>query len=84
MAANVEVERNSTENNLSVLRRFTKRVQGAGILPRIRKIRYQEREQSHYKVKKRTLESLKKKSEIELLIKQGKMAPQTERFQRKK
>ena len=37
---NIEVVKGANENNVSVLRRFTKRVQGAGVLPRVRSKRY--------------------------------------------
>jgi len=70
---NIEVEKNNNENNLSLLRRFTKRVQGAGILPRVRSIRYQTRKLSAYKTKMKTLKSIKRKKEVEKLIKMGKM-----------
>lgn len=70
---NVEVTKNNNENNAGVLRRFTKRVQGAGILPRVRGIRYSSRVLSSYKTKMKTLKTLKKKEEILKLIKLGKM-----------
>jgi hypothetical protein len=56
-----------------MLRRFTKKVQGSGILPRVRSIRYATRTESSYKKKVRTLNGLKKKANIEELIKMGKM-----------
>jgi ribosomal protein S21 len=67
---NIEVEKNNNENNLSLLRRFTKRVQGSGILPRVRSIRYKSRKLSDCKTEK----SIKRKKEVELLIKLGKFA----------
>ncbi len=70
---NIEVEKNSNESNTSVLRRFTKKVQGSGILPRVRSIRYSGRKLSDYKVKISRLTSLSRKAEIENLIKMGKM-----------
>ncbi|MEI7480390.1 MAG: hypothetical protein WCJ59_02065 [bacterium] len=76
---NVEVNRNNNENGTSVLRRFTKRVQAAGILPRVRSIRYSGRVLSHYKTKMKTLESLKRKTEIAKLIKLGKMTERNSR-----
>jgi len=79
---NVEVSRNPNENNLSVLRRFTKRVQGAGILPRVRGIRYASRVLSPYKVKMKTLEGIKRKENIKELIKLGKMPEKPARFTR--
>lgn len=73
---NVRVEKNSNENTASLIRRFTKRVQGSGILRRVRGIRYRNRAPSTYLTKKRKLTSLKKKEEREELIKLGKM-PET-------
>ena len=70
---NVEVTKNSNENNASVLRRFTKRVQGSGVLPRVRGLRYSSRVLSYYKTKMKTLKTLKKREEIAKLVKLGKM-----------
>ncbi len=79
---NVEITRNSTENSLGVIRRFTKKVQSAGVLPRVRSIRYNERGLSSYKIKMKTLKSLKRKAEIQELIKMGKMPEKTSRYSR--
>lgn len=70
---NVEVERNQNENNLSVLKRFTRRVQGSGILPRVRSIRYNSRKRSEYVKKKQTLKVLEHRKNIAELVKLGKM-----------
>ncbi|MEK7607565.1 MAG: hypothetical protein AAB484_01380 [Patescibacteria group bacterium] len=75
MATNVEVTRNGTENPLGLLRRFTKRVQGSGVLPRVRGIRYHERTLSHYKTKMKTLQSIKHRFEVMRDIKLGKINP---------
>lgn len=82
MAINVEVTRNANENTLGVLRRFTKRVQGAGVLPRVRSIRYASRVLSSYKVKKKTLKTLARRAEVAELIKMGKMTEKTSRYGR--
>ncbi len=79
---NAEVTRNGSENSLGILRRFTKKVQGAGILPRVRSLRYNQRVLSSYKTKMKTLKSLKRKAEIQELIKLGKMPEKTSRFSR--
>jgi len=71
---NVRVEKNPNENTTSLIRRFTKRVQGAGILRRVRGMRYRDREPSTFLVKKRKLTSLKKRAEREELIKLGKIS----------
>lgn len=77
---NVEVSKNGTENSMGILRRFTKRVQGAGILPRVRSLRYNKRSLSHYKTKMKTLKSIKRKIEVLELIKLGKIQEKTSRF----
>ncbi len=74
MAVNVEVERTENENAANLLRRFTKRVQGSGVLRKVRSIRYRNRPESKVSRKKHTLKSINKKKEIEELIKWGKMA----------
>ena len=82
MATNVEVTRNGTENPLGLLRRFTKRVQGSGILPRVRGERYYERTLSPYKRKMKTLEALKRREERLEQIKLGKINPDLPRGKR--
>jgi hypothetical protein len=75
---NVEVTKTANENNVGIIRRFTKKVQGSGILPKVRSKRYSLRELSFYKNKKNTLKNLKRKAEIMDLIKMGKMADRVE------
>lgn len=82
-SVNIEVVKGPNENNLSVLRRFTKRVQGAGILSRVRSKRYNDREQSYNVRKNKTVAYLKKKAEIAELTKAGKMTELT-KFSRRK
>lgn len=79
---NVEVEKNANENTANLVRRFTKRVRDAGILKRVRKIRYNERKPSKYIKKKETLKRLLKKAEYEKLIKLGKITEQTKRYRK--
>jgi len=74
MTINIEVEKNSNENNTSLLRRFTKKVQGSGVLPRVRSLRYASRKLSHYKTKVKTLEGIRRRTEREELIKMGKIS----------
>ena len=82
-SVNIEVIKGPNENNLSVLRRFTKRVQGAGILPRVRSKRYNEREKSANVRRAKTLEYLKKKEAIAELVKAGKVN-ELSKFSRRK
>lgn len=55
---NVEVKKNANENALSLVRRFQKRVQESGVLPRVRGIRYNERPLSVLKTKRAKLKKL--------------------------
>ncbi len=71
---NVEVQKTGTENPMSVLKRFTRRVQGAGVLPRVRSLRYAKRSESRYVRKKRTLKTIGRRTERDRLIKLGKIA----------
>jgi ribosomal protein S21 len=79
---NVEVLRGSTENSLSLLRRFTKRVQGAGVLPRVRSIRYSERHMSESVKQKKALKLIKRRAEIQNLLRLGKVIPDGKRKRR--
>lgn len=74
MAINVEVTKNGNDNNLGLIRKFTKRVQGSGILSRLRSRRYSSRKQSEYVKKKKTLKRLAARERVKELIKLGKMS----------
>ncbi|MFM2357366.1 MAG: hypothetical protein RJA61_103 [Candidatus Parcubacteria bacterium] len=74
MSVNVEINRNNNETSLSILRRFTKRVQGSGVLPRVRGIRYHTRIKSENVRRNKKLARLTEKARIDDLIKLGKMA----------
>lgn len=76
---NAQVERNNNENSLSLLRRFNKRVQGAGVVKRVRGNRYKSRSRSKLTNKKGALDILKRRAEVTELIKNGKMAERTPR-----
>ena len=78
---NAEVFKTGNENNVNLIKRFTKRVQGAGILPKVRATRYKLRNQSKLSVKKLALKKLGRRKEVEQLIKMGKMPEKkTKRF----
>ena len=74
---NAEVVKTGNENNLNIIRRFTKKVQGSGVLPRVRSIRYAGRKASEYVKKKKTLKVLRRREEVAELIKMGKMSEYT-------
>lgn len=73
MTTNVEVIKTGTESTTNLIRRFTKRVQGSGIVRRVRGIRYRSRPQSKTARKKRALRSIERRETVAELIKQGKL-----------
>lgn len=79
MATNVQVEKNQNESSANVIRRFTKRVQNAGIIRRIRDNRYSKRVKSANVRKEARLKKLAKKEEYERLYKLGKVQEKTRR-----
>lgn len=68
----IEVRKNPNENNSSVLRRFSRRIQESGIIRRVKAQRYNERKESKLKVKKGALKRLQTRARIEKLKKLGK------------
>ena len=77
MAINVEVEKNNNESTANLIRRFTKRVQGAGIISRLRGERYAVREKSRNVRKGLKLKKLERKVVYEKLLKLGKVQENT-------
>ncbi len=73
MAINVQVEKNNQESTANLIRRFTKRVQGSGVLPRLRKERYFERDKSPMVHRSRKLVKLQNKEKYEKMLKLGKI-----------
>jgi ribosomal protein S21 len=70
---NVQVSNKNNENSMNVIRRFTRRVNSSGILNRARSLRYHSRDFSDTVQKKQALRSLKRRGEVERLIKLGKL-----------
>jgi ribosomal protein S21 len=73
MATNVQVEKNNSESSANVIRRFTKRVQGAGIIPKVRGGRYFSRTKSRNVQRTAKLKKLEKRENYEKLVKLGKV-----------
>jgi ribosomal protein S21 len=69
----IEVKKNPNENNSSILRRFSRRIQESGIVRKVKGARYNERKESKLKVKKSALKRMARRKEIEHLKKLGKM-----------
>ena len=75
MTANAEVIKTPNETNLNLIRRFTKRVQGARALNQVRHGRFHLRSISKLKKKERALKRITKGKAIERLKKLGKYKP---------
>lgn len=73
MAINVEVEKNTNESSANVIRRFTKRVQNAGIVPKVRNSRYYSRTKSRNVQRTAKLKKLVKRVVYERLVRLGKV-----------
>jgi len=69
----IEVNKNPNENNSSILRRFSRRIQESGIIRKVKGARYNVRKESRLKVKKSALKRMARRIEIEHLKKLGKM-----------
>mgnify|MGYP001590181289 CR=1 FL=1 len=73
----IEVRKNPNENNTSVLRRFSRKIQESGIIRKVKGDRYNVRKESKLKVKKSTLKRMVRRKEVERLKKLGKMVTKT-------
>ena len=69
----IEVKKNPNENNASLLRRFSRKIQESNIIQKVKGNRYNERKESKLKVKLGTLKRLKKRKENDKLRKLGKI-----------
>lgn len=73
MSIQAEVVKSGSESTLSVIRKFSRRVQGTGLVKNARKTRYYERQKSKTVQKKRALKLLKRRAEFRQLVKEGKV-----------
>ncbi len=71
MAINVEVTKNNNENSASVLRRFMKKVRGAGFLQEVRNRRYSSRNPPALRRKNSKIVALGRKAAYEEAVKMG-------------
>jgi len=83
MATNAEVTKNESENDINLIRRFSKRVQGAGIIQGVRGRRYHARPKSPLVRRKQTLKAIKRRAEVQELIKLGKLVETPRRGRRR-
>jgi ribosomal protein S21 len=71
MAINVEITQNNNENSANVLRRFMKKVRGAGFLQEVRNRRYFTRPASQLRRKKSKLVQIERSEKYQELEKLG-------------
>jgi ribosomal protein S21 len=83
MAVNAEVQKNDNETAVNLIRRFSKRVQGAGLIQEMRGRRYRSRIKSREVRKKHTLKVIRRREVVQELIKLGKMPEQKPRGRRR-
>ncbi len=76
---NAEVQKSGAENALSTIRKFTRRVQGTGIVKILRAKRYYEPSKSKTVMKKRALKLIKRRADFRQKIKEGKIAEPAQR-----
>jgi len=70
----IEVKKNPNENNASVLRRFSRRIQESSIIQKVKNNRYNERKESKLKIKKSALKRINKRKAADKLRKLGKIS----------
>jgi len=81
MAIQAEVTKSGNENPLATIRKFSRRVQGAGLIKQLRARRYHSRQASKTVKKKRALKLIKRRIEYRKGIKEGKIAEPVRRYQ---
>jgi len=84
MVVQAEVTKNDGENDINLIRRFTKRVQGAGVIVRMRRRRYHTRIKSRNVNRAHALKVIKRREEVQELIKLGKMEARVTRGPRRR
>ena len=83
MSINAEVQKSGNESAISVIRKFSRRVQGTGLIKTVRNGRYFARDTSKIVKKKRALKMLKRRTEYKRLVKEGKIAEAPARMPRR-
>ena len=73
MATNVHINKRDRENTGQVLKRFTQQVRSAGVVSKLKSLKFQDRSPSKLKRKQQALRRIQKTSEREHLRKLGKI-----------
>ncbi|PCI20677.1 hypothetical protein COB64_01775 [Candidatus Wolfebacteria bacterium] len=69
----IEVTKNKNENNINIVRRFSRKMKESGTLRKVRSIRYKQRTPSALTLKQSALRRIGKAKEREVLRKLGKI-----------
>jgi ribosomal protein S21 len=83
-ATRVEVKRSKNESAASLIRRFSRRAQGLGVVREMRNRRYFERQKSKNVEHKRAMVSLERRDNYHELVKLGKIDPTARRDKRRR
>jgi len=73
MTQNVHIVKKDRENSLAVLKRFSQKVRSAGIIPRVKSLRYNDRTASDLVRKQKALRKIKNQAERTRMKKLGKL-----------
>ncbi len=73
----IEVKKNGNENNMNLVRRFSRKVIESGIVRKVKSKRYNERALSKLKVKSATLKRIERNKVRAKAIVMGKVQPNT-------
>lgn len=69
----VEVKKGNNESNSSLLRRFSRRIKGAGYINKAKSLKYSSRHKSDLKKKQEALKRITKRTNMDRLKKLGKI-----------
>lgn len=69
----IEIKKNENESTINLIRRFTKKVQGSGILKRVRQLQFRNRPKSELRKKEEAIKKAKTKKRMDYLRKLGKI-----------
>ena len=71
MTVNVSVVKHGSENSMSLIRRFSKRMQGAGIVRKVKSNRYHLRSQSKNRKRTSALRRVAKREKVQEMERMG-------------
>ncbi len=68
----IEVKKNANESNMSLIRRFSRKIKDSGIVNKVKSKRFNQRAESKITVKRATLKRINRKIENDKLARLGK------------